>query len=305
MYQNVLITGGSGLLALNWAIAMRDEFKITLGLHKRKIIVRRTCSRNINLDSVSQLSKEFENLNCQIVIHTAGLTNVDYCETKPTLAKYTNVTLATNVAKACKNLGIKLVHISTDQLFSGEESMVTEKYEIAPLNIYGETKAEAESMICTIDPNALIIRTNFYGWGTNYRFSFSDFIINNLRSGKKIALYEDVFYTPILIETLAKIVHRLIDLKISGIFNVVGDNRISKYQFGRKVSDQFNLDYRLIIPSRFTQQKGTCQRPTDMSLSNAKIKTYVSNFYDLNVDKQLEKLHQQEKKGYLQEILIE
>jgi dTDP-4-dehydrorhamnose reductase len=303
MYQNVLITGGSGLLALNWAIAMRDKFKITLGLHKRKIIVKRTYSKYINLDSVSELTKEFANLNCQIVIHTAGLTDVDYCEIEPALARYTNVTLATNVAKACKRLGIQLVHISTDHLFSGEESMATEEYEIAPLNIYGKTKAEAEHIICKIDPNALVIRTNFYGWGTSYRSSFSDFIIDNLRSEKKISLYEDVFYTPILIESLANIVHRLIDLKVSGIFNVVGNNRISKYQFGRKVATQFNFDDRLIIPSQFTKQKGLCRRPIDMSLSNAKVKKYIYNFFDLDVVRQLGKLDQQEKNGCLQEIL--
>ena len=53
--------------------------------------------------------------------------------------------------------------------------------------------------------NALIIRTNFFGWGTSYRQSFSDFVIDNLRKGNNITLFNDVFYTPILIETLVEL----------------------------------------------------------------------------------------------------
>ena len=80
-----------------------------------------------------------------------------------------------------------------------------------------KTKAESEITVLENHKEALIIRTNFYGWGLSYRKSFSDMIIGELRKGKRIKLFEDVFYTPILIDTLVKIVHSMINLREYGI----------------------------------------------------------------------------------------
>ena len=66
-------------------------------------------------------------------------------------------------------------------------------------------------------------------------------VINHLRAGKKISLFKDIYYTPILVEPLVDTVHELVQRKASGIFNVVGDDRISKYDFGLKLAREFNL----------------------------------------------------------------
>ena len=301
MRQRVLITGGSGLLGFNWALAMRDHYEITLGLHSRKISLAGIHAKKINLESVDKLVKKFEELDCQVVIHAAGLANVEQCELEPEIAQYINVTLASNVSQACAKLGIQLVHISTDQLFPGTEPMVSEEYPATPLNIYGKTKAEAEFRICEIDPKALVIRTNFYGWGTSYRNSFSDVIIKALRSQKQISLFQDVFYTPILIETAAKVIHELIDLKASGIFNVVGDDRISKYEFGLIIAEKFKLNSGKIIPGLLSKQSKLTRRPFDMSLCNDKLTKLLDRSLG-NVQEQIETLHQQELMGLTEEL---
>jgi dTDP-4-dehydrorhamnose reductase len=302
MQQRVLITGGSGLLALNWAQAMRKHCAITLGLHDRDISLSGTYSRNIDLESEDKLTRVFEELECQVVIHAAGLTSVERCESEPSLAQHVNVTLAENVAKACAALGINLVHVSSDHLFPGQEPLVTEDQLVAPLNVYGKTKAEAELRVREKNPQALLIRTNFFGWGTSYRNSFSDFVIQALRSGKEVTLYQDIFYTPILIETAAKAVHDLIDLKVEGgIFNIVGDDRVSKYDFGIAIADKFNLDPSGIVPGLFTNQPALTQRPFDMSLSNNKVISLLGRPVG-GLQEQVALLHQQELTGLAQEI---
>lgn len=301
MPQRVLITGGSGLLALNWAQSMRNRCAITLGLHDREISLAGTQARSIDLESVDSLKRVFEELECQVIIHTAGLTSVERCEHEPKLAQHVNVTLASNVAKACTSLGIQLVHISTDHLFNGREPSVTEDQLIAPVNVYGKTKAEAESRVLDQNPQALLIRTNFFGWGTSYRNSFSDIVIEALRSGKGITLFQDVFYTPILIETAALAVHDLIDLKAEGVFNIVGDERVSKYDFGIAIADKLNLDSSGIIPGLFANQPTRTQRPFDMSLSNNKAANVLGRSFG-GLHNQLLSLHQQELNGLAQEI---
>ena len=297
----ILITGGSGLLAINWTQAIRKRCNLTLGLHNREISLDQTFTKKIDLESIDDLMRTFEEVGCQAVVHTAGLANVEQCESDPAFAHHVNVTLALNVAKACGRLGIKLVHISTDHLFSGQEPLVSENHPTAPKNVYGKTKAEAENRVSESNPEALVIRTNFYGWGTAYRQSFSDIVIGNLRLNKQITLFQDVFYTPILIEHAAKVVHDLIDLKESGIFHVVGDDRISKYDFGVAIADKFDLDATGITPGLFANQTKLTQRPFDMSLSNNKVRNVLGRPVG-GIQEHLDVLYQQELTGLAQEI---
>ena len=301
MKRTLLITGGSGLLALNWALAIRDRYSVTLGLHERDISLAGIKTRQIDLESVDYLVRAFETVQPQIVIHTAGLTNIEECEAKPGLAQHINVKLAANVAQACAKLGLPLVHISTDHLFSGGASSVDETHPTAPKNVYGRTKAEAEFRVLEAHAQTLVIRTNFYGWGPSYRRSFSDVVIEALRSGKELTLFKDVIYTPILIETATQAAHDLVNLKASGIFHVVGDERISKYEFGLKIAEEFNLDSNLIKPGFLTDQVSLVQRPHDMSLSNQKTCNLLGRKLG-GVGEHIARLHQQEQKGLAQEL---
>jgi dTDP-4-dehydrorhamnose reductase len=301
MQQRILITGGSGLLALNWAVAVRDRYSITLGLHNHDVPLTGIGVRKIDLESIDDLVRVFTEIDPQVVIHTAGLTSVERCESEPKLAHHVNVDLASNVADVCARLGIKLVHISTDHLFSGQNSLVDESHPVAPINIYGKTKAEAECRVLQRNPEALVIRTNFYGWGTSYRHSFSDIVIQALREGRSLTLFQDVFYTPILAEAAAHAVHDLIDLKVHGVFNVVGDERISKHGFGLKIANEFDRDWRGITPGFLADQASLVRRPHDMSLSNRKVCNLLGRQLG-GVREQIARLHEQELNGLAREI---
>jgi len=301
MKDTIFITGGSGLLAINWAIAVREQYSVVLGLYDRNISMTGVEKRYINLESIDDIIHMFESCKPKIVIHTAGLTSVEACEANPELAKHVNADLSGNVAQACANLDLRLVHISTDHLFSGNDPLVNENYPVDPKNVYGRTKAEAEARVIEIHSAALVIRTNFYGWGPSYRSSFSDVIINALRSGKEINLFKDVFYSPILAEKLASIVHELINIHAKGIFHVVGDNRISKYEFGIKLATYFQLKQSLIKPVLFGDKPGLVQRPYDLSLSNKKTCDLIGRKIG-NIDVDIERLYQLEQIGIAKEI---
>lgn len=301
MTESVFITGGSGLLALNWALTARDDHDVTLGLHERQIALPGVQTRQVDLESVDSLSRLFDEGGIGMVVHAAGFTNVDECEAKPDQARHINVDLATNVAKACAKRSLPLVHISTDHLFQGTEPMVTEDCPVAPVNVYGRTKAEAELRVLEAHPQALVMRTNFYGWGPGYRRSFSDTIIEFLRSGKELTLFKDVFYTPILIEVAARAAHDLVKLKANGIFHVVGDERISKYEFGLKIAKEFAFDTALIKPGFLADQPTLIRRPNDMSLSNQKACALLGRKLG-STSEQIARLHQQEQNGLAREI---
>lgn len=266
--EGILITGGSGLLGLGWAFAARDRCRVVLGLHRRVVRLRGVevvCPR---LDDVQSLRATLRALRPARVVHAAGLADVERCEAEPERAHAENVVMAERVAAACVAEGVGLVHVSTDHLFRGDRAMLDESAEPDPVNVYGRTKAEAERCVLTTCPDALVVRTNFFGWGPGWRRSFSDFVIDACRGGQAVRLWTDVLHTPISVPALVRSVERLVDLGTRGIVHVVGDERISKYDFGVAIANRFGLDATLLRPSSAHDAPGRTRRPMDMSLSN-------------------------------------
>ncbi len=299
--KRVLITGGTGLLALNWACSIRDQWDVILGLHHHDVVLARTRSKRLNLESPEDLSKQIANLAPDLIVHTVGMTNVDDCEKNYDVALHTNADIAVNVAIVAKALNISLIHISTDQLFQGDRSFYAETDTVKPINTYGITKALAETKILEANPKALIVRTNFFCWGHSRRRSFSDWLIYNLRAGRYLNLFEDVYFTPILADTLALASHDLIDKGISGVVNVVGDERVSKYQFGQLLCKVFDLSSSFIQRDIMKNSHLLASRPLDMSLDNAELQNILGRNMG-GVPEFLDKLHDQECRGRRTEL---
>lgn len=303
MSDTVLLTGGGGLLALNWAMMARHSSRVVLGLHQRAVCLAGVEAKRLNLESVDAIVESLASLEPALLVHTVGLTNVEACEADPARAHHVNVTLAANVARACARLSVPLVHISTDHLFSGEESLVDEEHAVAPRNVYGRTKADAEIQVLQANSDALVIRTNFFGWGPSYRRSFSDAIVYALRSGQTVTLFRDVFFTPLLVERLAGAVHELLRRNTTGIFHVSGDDRLSKCDFGYMLADEFGLDATLIKPGLLAEDAKLVQRPRDMSLSNRKVRNVLGRGLG-GAKEQLTHLHDQERAGLAHEMQV-
>jgi dTDP-4-dehydrorhamnose reductase len=301
MKNSLLITGGTGLLGRNWAATMRDRFAVVLGTHEREVRVAGAASRRVDLASCDDIWRAIDDTRASALIHAAGMTSVEACERNPALARHVNVELSRNVAHACSSAGIPLVHISTDHLFSSSRRLVSETEPVAPMNVYALTKADAEVAVQQAHPAALVIRTNFFGWGPPYRPSFSDVIVAAVRSRTPSTLFGDVFFTPILMENLVHAVHDLIGLRAAGVFNVVGDERISKYEFGRKIAASLQLDDAVLSSGRIEDRRDLVKRPREMSLSNEKLRQTLGRHMG-DIDEQLQRLFLQERQGLAQQV---
>ena len=83
--KRILLTGGSGLLALNWAITVRSQFEVVLALHNREISLADVKSMKFDTGSRESILKAIGQIRPDLVIHTAGLTSVEDCEKFPDL----------------------------------------------------------------------------------------------------------------------------------------------------------------------------------------------------------------------------
>ena len=294
MANTILITGGSGFLGMNMALKVRSAWSTHLLYRHNPIKIAGTCAHAIELENIGKVSEIVEKIRPDLIIHTAGLTDIELCEKRKFEAYCSNVLSARHIAQVAENYACRLVHISTDHFSKSSESMSGEDSVEIPLNYYSLTKLEAEYEIKKFYPDALIIRSNFFGWGNRSGKSFSDFVINNLRQGKSISLFDDVFYTPILVDSLVDCLFRLFEQNVGEVVNVVGDERLSKYDFGIKIAEIFDLDKGLIKKISIKSLKHLETRPTDMSLSNQKLKSFIGDL-DLSLDTEIKKLKTQEK----------
>jgi dTDP-4-dehydrorhamnose reductase len=269
--QRLLITGGAGLLAWCWASTRDSHNDIVLLQHRRPITHKRWHVDCQALEDSDALAYYLEKKRIDICVHTAGLTNVEFCETKPSLAHAINAKLPGSVARACSRVGCKLIHISTDHLFADQDNPYSEDAVSTPLNVYAQSKRAGEESVIEANPSALVIRTNFYGYGLPYRPSFSDRILAALRAGEVLHLFSDVWFTPILAAKLAEIAHALQRKDCAGIFHVGADDCISKYHFGLLIAGHFGLDSTLIEPISISDRPNLVRRPKQMGLSNLKV----------------------------------
>tara|TARA_B100000989_G_scaffold129297_1_gene96053 strand:+ start:231 stop:2297 length:2067 start_codon:yes stop_codon:yes gene_type:complete len=287
--KTILFAGGTSLLAYSWTLKPNQNYNYILATHKRKIKDNKYKTLDLDFSQESMLSRKIEDNDVNIIINCIGLTNVEDCESNIKMADYANIQIAKSLASVCSKKKIKLVHISTDHLFDGTKSYYTENDIKSPLNNYAKTKSQAEDEILALNKDALIIRTNFFGWGPSYKNSFSDKILKFLESDKKIELFEDVFYSPISVEELKNQIFKLIKLNAKGIFNVASNERISKYNFGCQIAKIFGYSEELVFKASINNYKNLTKRPREMSLSNHKLNTFTGGTVP-SIEKQLEKL---------------
>lgn len=269
--KSIIIFGGSGLLAVNWAIRMREDYDVILVLHKRDIKIQGVKSVFLDLSSEDDVIEFVRSHAPSLMINAIALTNLEACEEQKSLAYQANVNVASFLAYVAQLIGSKFVHISTDQLFDGTAAFVKECEAVSPKNYYARSKAEAEEKVGLINDTCLIIRTNFFGWGPIYRRSFSDWIIDSLRSDFKITLFKDVFFTPIYVSYLIDIVHELCRLEKAGLYHVVGNDRLSKFEFGLAIAHKMKLRSEQINKGCLVDMNTLVNRPGEMSLSNEKM----------------------------------
>lgn len=267
----VIITGGTGLFAVNAAVVLRKQHDVTLLFHTGSVCLSGVQGRYLDLTSTFEIERSFQEMMPDLVIHTAALTSIEACESDRDLALEVNRDISANVARACFKYGVKLVHLSTDQLFDGSYSFLSETTPVSPLNVYGATKAAAENEVQAMCPTALIVRTNFFWWGTKYRASFSDWVLDGLANGQQLSMFHDVLFTPISIPQCLDVINGLVAADCYGIYNVTSSERLSKLDFGLKLAEVFSLDAKLIESVSIDDMPELVKRPLDMSLSNEKV----------------------------------
>ena len=264
---SVLLLGGSGFLGRYFANKL-GENAVIHSTNKMSRAGIHVCKFETSED-VTHFMNSFE---FKSVINCVALADIDKCEAEPEKAKWLNSEIPYLIANHCKKNEIGFSHISTDAVFSGKYPNSSETSTPFPKSFYGISKLEGEKRVMQVYPQSKIMRVNFVGW--NHRGnSLLNFIYTNLKSGTQIEGFDDVYFTPLHASASVEIILRLNNLAPAGLYHVVGNQRLSKYDFCMNVASSLGFNKNLILRSSISNSVFGINRTKDLSLSNEKIRT--------------------------------
>ena len=184
---------------------------------------------------------------------------VDGCESDEAAALIVNAEAPRLLARIAHHQEIKVVYFSTDYVFDGQGGPYGEDAATAPLNVYGKTKLQGEERVLASNPNALIIRTTIIYGPDALGKNFVCQLVNALKNGQRFTCSTDQISTPTYNGDLADMVVQLVEKECSGIYNCVGTEILSRYDFAVKVAQYLRLDETLIDPITTEEEIQRCK----------------------------------------------
>lgn len=296
----MLITGVSGLLGNNIARFFRDDYEILGFYHSHPVFIDGIQLKSVNLLSKEDVTKSIKDFEPDVLIHCASLTDVDFCETEKELTKNVNVLGTRTVAESILKSLCKLVYISTDLVYDGKKGNYSENDPVNPLNYYGLSKLEGEQEVLR-KPNALVLRTNIFGWNIQNKLSLAEWILQDLSAKKSIAGFQDVTFSSIYTFDLAKLLALAIEHDLRGIYNCGSSSPLSKYEFALQIAERFNLDKSLVKPGSVNDFHFKAKRAKKLSLDLTKL-TKDLNIVPPKVTESLDNFYRDFQKGLPQKI---
>ena len=271
-----LVTGGTGQLG----IALSKE------LDKTGIAFNAWSSKDLDITQRSKLIETIEKLSHSVIINCAAWTDVDGAESNELDAAKVNSDGPENLAIAAKLCNAKLIHVSTDYVFSGDKEspwQITD--EINPRSAYGRTKAQGENRVLTTFPkNSSIVRTAwlYSPWGNNFAKTMTR--LATIGEGE-VRVVNDQVGQPTSAMDLAR---QLVELGLSnspaGIYHGTNSGQATWYEFAQEIFKHAQADIVRLIPVSSSDYLRPAKRPSYSVLSHdAWVKTTVKPMRDWRI----------------------
>lgn len=269
--MKIFCIGGSGLVGSRVISLLQNKYTF----------INLTRENNVDITVPETLESIASDTSHSIVLLLAAKTDVDGCEKDKPLAENgdawkINVEGTANVLHACKKGKKKIIYISTDFVFDGENPPVdgyAEDSIPSPVNWYGKTKYEGELLVRNAGIPYLILRIGF-----PFRASFpvkQDFfqaMYNKLKKNERVTAIADQLITPTFIDDIAGALPPLIDHDQTGIFHVFGSQWLSPYDAAKFIVEEFHFDASLVSEiTRNTVYANRAPRPFKSCVNNGKI----------------------------------
>ena len=235
--MKIIIFGAAGFLGT----------KLMNYLSKDNKIIGADINKEENIEKIDATDKEevrifLLNHKPDIVVDTVALTSSVACEKNPELGKKLNYQTAKNIAEACKEIGVKMIFISSSYVFDGEKGDYDEKDETNATNEYAKTKLMAEEEVLKLK-NSLVLRIDMiYGMYKGKVRYGAGFIEDGAEVG-----YSDQIKKPLFVEDVPKIILELIQKDEKGIFHLGGPETMKMIDFLKSLASLIGQENKIKV----------------------------------------------------------
>lgn len=255
-----LITGGSGQLG----IAVSQE------LEKQGIGFDAWSSKDLDITQASRVSEAIKKLAPKVIINCAAWTDVDGAESHEIDASRVNSDGPENLALAAKLSNSKLIHISTDYVFSGDSQIPWQiEDEINPQSAYGRTKALGESrVLATYPESSFVVRTAwlYSPWGKNFAKTMTKLAING--EGEVRVVNDQVGQPTSAIDLAEQLVQLGQSTSLAGIYHGTNSGQATWFEFAQEIFKIAGADVGRVIPVSSSEYSRPAKRPSYSVLSH-------------------------------------
>lgn len=256
--QPLLVTGATGTLGRAFA-----------RLCERRGLACQVLARaELDIADPSSVARAIDRVRPWAVVNTAGYVRVDDAEHDVERCFRENTIGPHVLARECARHGLALVSFSSDLVFDGaRRAPYDEDHPTAPLNVYGRSKAEAETRVLDAHPGAMVVRTSsFFGpWDEH---NFVTIALRALRAGRAFAAADDLVVSPTYVPDL---VNACLDLLIdgeSGLWHLTNGDAVSWAELARRAAALADVDATGLQPRRCDELGWRAQRPLYSALQS-------------------------------------
>ena len=256
----ILIAGGTGTLGNAFARICAER-----GLSHKLL-----CRADMDIADPDSIARAFDRHKPWAVINAAGYVRVDDAERDAERCFRENTLGPGLLARRCEADGVRLVTFSTDLVFDGtREAPYLEGDPVAPLNVYGRSKAEAEELVLDRNARALVVRTSAF-FGPWDRYNYISVLLRELREGRPFRAADDMVVSPTYVPDL---VNACLDLLIdeeSGIWHVANNGAVTWAELALRAAELARADASRIEACASGELGLTARRPAFSALGTAR-----------------------------------
>lgn len=249
MTERFLITGADGFLGKKVFDLLRPDHKVA-GVDIKGESNPRV--ERLDITKRKELESFFQRFAPTVVFHAAAISSPDECEKNPRKAKKVNVQGTVNIVEVSREYGAKVIFTSSLHVYDGKRGNFSEADITNPINVYGETKLNAERVVLQYPSNIILRLGTLYGYngydGTQVGAVVE--IIESLRRGKKYKGLVDVYRNFTLIDDFRDGILILLEKQASGVFNFCSFETYSDYRFVLAIARVFGFSEDLIRRGR-------------------------------------------------------
>jgi dTDP-4-dehydrorhamnose reductase len=246
--QRILVIGAKGFLGTYaaQAAAAADTFDV---IRADRSGTGQPGSIELDIADPSAVERTLRLIEPDCVLLLAAMSDIDRCERMPEQAFAVNARGAENIANVCARTRARLLFTSTAAVFDGRKHGYREEDAVAPISVYGKTKAWAEDVVKALIPSAVIIRFALVlGFarksGTN---AMLDSVMGKWKAGEPVSFSTRETRNPIDAGALAKLmISMLTDRQVSGLFHVGASDSVSRYELGKRLAARAGVSSDLV-----------------------------------------------------------